>query len=570
MKKVFLLLMCLPLFSLGQTTLYTCNFGTTPSASLTAMGKWTAANPNITYTTTSSTCSSGQGWVSIPSSGPYGSCTTTNMTIPAGNTAELSFKYLYNRSFSNPQVTVTGTSSQTYTLPQASTCSSYTIDLSSFAGQTINIKFEEKSSSTFYEFYLDDILVTYTAAVIPIESYWITAITGSGYTGILNLSPPSNSTIYLCHGSSICLETNIPLSSGSYSRRFQTSSDGGVTDAWFTWAGTTYCSPASGVRYVRGCLWSASLGVKAGSETPWLKIVHGPESVADPTNLSTTNVTPTSFTANWTSSTTVCAGGGLGILHRLEVSTDPTFATFVSGYPVDVTSCITNGASSCSYNVTGLITGLTYYWRIKAMSYHVGTNNGDLYCGVNSNYVPTSFNLPVELVGLSAVCNETTVTLSWATASETNNDYFTVEKSINTEDWLAIGNVDGSSNSNEIKHYSFEDNEPMTGISYYRLKQIDFDGKYEYFGPVAVQCNRDATGILVYPNPAQNSVFIVGSSENPADIFLCDLAGRVIAKYHCENTVTPYLVDLEKFQAGVFIILVEAQGSTDCFRIVKE
>jgi|GEM_PF-6326116 len=401
------------------------------------------------------------------------------------------------------------------------------------------------------------------------STYIITSIdNGAGYTGTFNGN--TNSTIYLCYGSSVCIQTNIPLSLGDYSKRFQTSSDAGVTDPWFTWAGTTYCSPSSGVRYVRGCLWDASLGVMPGSETPWLKIVHGPESVADPTNIATTNITPTSFTANWTSSATVCAGGGLGIIHRIDVATDASFSNMLTGYPKDVTSCITNGPTLCSYDVTGLTTGITYYWRVKAMSYHVGTNNGDLYCGVNSNYVPTSFNLPVELTDFSTKCNVASVTLSWSTATETNNDYFTIEKSINAEDWVPVGIVDGAGNSNELINYEFEDAEPMSGTSYYRLKQTDFDGKFEYFGPVTVNCDEGANGIIAYPNPAQENVLVVGSQDVAAEIYLCDLTGRIITSYSCSRLSEPFSIDLQNILPGIYLIRVDSQNNSEYFRVVKE
>lgn len=574
MRQFLLLLIWLPVMVFGQTTIYSCDFGTSSFASLTAMGKWYAASPNLT----NSGCTS-QGWRGNAGSSDY--CTTSAISIPSGVTASLSFNYSYNYSISPPTVSVGTTPTATSvieTLPSASTCTAHTIDLSSYAGQTIYIRFDENSSSTTYNIILDDVLVTYTTIPAPAFTYWVTSITGSGYSGTLNLSPVDNSTVYACWGSGLTLNSNMTTASSiisggkTYYRKWQYSVDG-----------TTFYVPGSPTtvsllntdgfvssRYYRIVYTYNNSATDVLYPSPWVHVILGPSSVANPTNLTTTNITPTSFTANWTSSATVCAGGGLGIIHRIDVSTDPTFTTLLPGYPKDVTTCITNGPTSCSYDVTGLTTGITYYWRIKAMSYHVGTNNGDLYCGVNSNYVPTSFNLPVELIGFSARCNVASVTLSWSTATETNNDYFTIEKSINAEDWVPVGIVDGAGSSNELINYEFEDAEPMSGTSYYRLKQTDFDGKYEYFGPVTVNCNEGANGIIAYPNPAQDNVLVVGSQNVAADIYLCDLTGRIISAYSCSRLSEPFSVDLQNIMPGIYLIRVDSQNSSEYFRVVKE
>ncbi|HBG71777.1 MAG: hypothetical protein A2W93_06300 [Bacteroidetes bacterium GWF2_43_63] len=182
----------------------------------------------------------------------------------------------------------------------------------------------------------------------------------------------------------------------------------------------------------------------------------------------------------------------------------------------------------------------------------------------------TNGPLPVEIIELAALNKNNKITLSWTTATETNNDYFTIEKSINAEDWVSIETVDGAGNSNELVNYEFEDVEPMSGTSYYRLKQTDFDGKFEYFGPVTVNCNEGANGIIAYPNPAQENVLVVGSQDVPANIYLCDLTGRIIAAYSCNHLSEPFSIDLQNILPGIYLIRVDAQNSPEYFRVVKE
>jgi hypothetical protein len=115
--------------------------------------------------------------------------------------------------------------------------------------------------------------------------------------------------------------------------------------------------------------------------------------------------------------------------------------------------------------------------------------------------------LPIELSSFSGSILDRSVELKWATASETNNDYFTIEKSDDGINFTIAGYVDGSGNSNTMKDYNFYDNNPYQ-ISYYRLKQTDFDGKYSCSKIIVVQLSSDNTvniqtassGEIVYVN----------------------------------------------------------------------
>lgn len=98
--------------------------------------------------------------------------------------------------------------------------------------------------------------------------------------------------------------------------------------------------------------------------------------------------------------------------------------------------------------------------------------------------------LPIELISFNGYCNTNTVILKWSTSSETNNNFFTVEKSNNGISFDQIGTINGSGNSTSNNNYSFIDYNPYDGVGYYRLKQTDYDGNSEYFNIVSVSsCN---------------------------------------------------------------------------------
>ncbi|MFH0865631.1 MAG: T9SS type A sorting domain-containing protein, partial [Bacteroidota bacterium] len=117
-------------------------------------------------------------------------------------------------------------------------------------------------------------------------------------------------------------------------------------------------------------------------------------------------------------------------------------------------------------------------------------------------------SLPVELYYFRALCNNKSIDLMWSTVSETNNDFFTVEKSVNSIDFDFLTTASGSGNSNQSVNYSFTDDEPYTGTTYYRLSQTDFDGATEVLGTTAANCQEDGNEITIYPNPANNIVYL--------------------------------------------------------------
>ncbi|MBI2269038.1 MAG: T9SS type A sorting domain-containing protein [Bacteroidetes bacterium] len=110
--------------------------------------------------------------------------------------------------------------------------------------------------------------------------------------------------------------------------------------------------------------------------------------------------------------------------------------------------------------------------------------------------------LPIELLSFTAIKNVNKVDLNWTTATETNNDYFTVENSADGEKFEVIAHVDGAGNSVKAIKYSTVDLKPFNGISYYRLRQTDFDGKYTYSNIVSVDFASNETFFTIFPNPS--------------------------------------------------------------------
>ena len=124
------------------------------------------------------------------------------------------------------------------------------------------------------------------------------------------------------------------------------------------------------------------------------------------------------------------------------------------------------------------------------------------------------FQIPVELSSFTAETGKNTVVLNWITATETNNQGFEIERKLKNQEWVTIGFVKGKGTTTEIQNYSYVDDYsslPYEGTVLYRLKQIDYDGSYEYSDQLAVNLTFTASDYYVsqnYPNPFNPSTAI--------------------------------------------------------------
>lgn len=181
---------------------------------------------------------------------------------------------------------------------------------------------------------------------------------------------------------------------------------------------------------------------------------------------------------------------------------------------------------------TGWLIGGTVDTSTNTLSAE-GINSFSIFSGGDN--IEGAGPLPVELLDFQAKATpEGEAYLSWATASERNNHYFAIERSSDAEHWSAIAQVAGSGNSDNLKSYSFTDKYPLYGHSYYRLKQVDFDGQYEY-SPIIAFYTEVAFPFQVTmgpnPLPAAESLLLNIMTDAPdtqAQIAIYDMLGQQI------------------------------------------
>jgi hypothetical protein len=166
--------------------------------------------------------------------------------------------------------------------------------------------------------------------------------------------------------------------------------------------------------------------------------------------------------------------------------------------------------------------------------------------------------LPVELLYFNATLVESKyVKLDWQTASEINNDYFEIERSTNGIDWENIGQVQGAGNSSSIINYETVDFNTHSGISYYRLKQTDFDGQFEYSQIRSVNIERLKNAQTeIYPNPATNKITIIGSAAELEEIVLYNTLGQDVTTLTKQSIESggQLIIDLSKLSSGIYYV----------------
>ena len=168
------------------------------------------------------------------------------------------------------------------------------------------------------------------------------------------------------------------------------------------------------------------------------------------------------------------------------------------------------------------------------------------------------------MLDFTAKLNNNKVNLNWKTLTEINNDYFIIEKSIDNINYSFVERVKGAGRSNRLINYNTIDENPYNGVSYYRLKQIDFDGNYECFSPVAVNNsnNENDISINLYPNPITlgNDLIVYSEIINENTLFsVIDIKGTVIFNNYTisSNTITINTNNIEK---GIYFIVIESNN----------
>jgi|TARA_R110000782_G_scaffold80846_4_gene159914 hypothetical protein len=218
---------------------------------------------------------------------------------------------------------------------------------------------------------------------------------------------------------------------------------------------------------------------------------------------------------------------------------------------------------------TGLLDSYTYNGATNFIRF----GNNSVWESKDGPQTGVSFGtapLPIKLIAFNATPYGNSVILNWQTATEINNDYFTVERSADADNWEEVLYVAGAGNSNKMEIYTSTDLNPLNGTTYYRLKQTDFDGKFEYFNIVAVNLEKELnTKIIVYPNPAMENTSVsvehnFSKNNSTITISVKNIEGKKMTSFVSDNTKTA----IEGLPKGLYFVTVSTASTQQTEKLI--
>jgi len=176
--------------------------------------------------------------------------------------------------------------------------------------------------------------------------------------------------------------------------------------------------------------------------------------------------------------------------------------------------------------------------------------------------------LPVELISFSGYNIENENVLEWQTATETNNDYFVLERSSVGIDFENIGTIDGHGNSTQLLNYKFQDNNPLSRINYYRLKQVDYNDDFHYSKIIAVRNNLSAISCFVFQNGLSGNFILSCSLSENSQAQIINVDGRVLKEMNISGN-SENKIDLNDFGRGIYILRIIDEKNIQNFKLTK-
>jgi hypothetical protein len=214
-------------------------------------------------------------------------------------------------------------------------------------------------------------------------------------------------------------------------------------------------------------------------------------------------------------------------------------------------------------------------WTDKGGSFH---DNGDGSGYITSTTALTSYSpetiastnggssLPIELSSFKVSKTGKNVKIKWTTQTETNNNNFELERSIDGEIWETLYICNGAGTTTTLNNYMYLDENPLIGVNYYRLKQTDFDGKSSNSSIESVKIENDSLTFIVYPNPGfldDITILLKSNCNEIAPLSIIDINGQTICTGSIEILNSPFFIKLSDFcnvKAGTYFFSIKGKS----------
>lgn len=274
---------------------------------------------------------------------------------------------------------------------------------------------------------------------------------------------------------------------------------------------------------------------------------------------------PTIRTNSWTTSATGAYTASSTSTNNMLDPCNPTSGSSGTGNNYDV-----NAETDAGLNATDRIGGFEFIVHLEDVAASTADGAETL---TNTSFTSTlngvsiaSLVLPVDLIAFNAKEKDDNIALSWSTASEENNDHFDVEWSVDGDRFEKIGEVKGIGNSFEIQDYHFVHDQPINGENYYRLKQVDWNERFEYSEVKSVNIEIQE-GIQIYPSLVNSELNLI-KPKGKSNILIYGINGSLIQQINGQEGQL-LQINTNDLPKGNFIISVQTNDRFYIERFIK-
>ncbi len=257
------------------------------------------------------------------------------------------------------------------------------------------------------------------------------------------------------------------------------------------------------------------------------------------------------------------ASGDVGLLFG-DILGGSDFPFIDQGSPDEFRYVFRDGTSNELY---GTSQDFDEVFDISGNQLDVGTFSASPFTPTFGSVNPSSGVVPVIYSSIDLTNEGSSNILSWATVSEVNNDYFDIEHSLDGENFTAIGRVGPKSNSRAESDYNFIHENPIQGVHYYRLKQVDLDGIYSHSEVKSVEVIKEGE-VTIFPSMVQDRITIRHNFLNPAQVRIYNMSGQEMVSYDRVDIETT--LDVSILTSNVYIVHVTSGAQQVTRKIVKQ
>ncbi|MFT4018446.1 MAG: T9SS type A sorting domain-containing protein [Agriterribacter sp.] len=263
---------------------------------------------------------------------------------------------------------------------------------------------------------------------------------------------------------------------------------------------------------------------------------------------------------------------------------DDTYSAIALSHNQTITVSIPNLSSSSAaagdLRLVGWDAGTEKWINLSGTTGATGVTKGSTLTGVIPAGVTitalaigsVSAILPVTFGDFTAKPVKCTALLQWKTYTEQNNSHFNVERSQDGIHFSTIAQVSGAGNSTTTKSYEYTDEAPLSGKSYYRITQVDFDGQYSSTPIRLIEMNCEGASLRVYPNPASNQI-TVKAGKAITQVNVLSASGQAVMQYRPSLSQNGGLfnMNIQQLQSGIYILqIINKDGTTDIIKLMKK